>query len=391
MFKSLFRILLVANLFLNAQTYAQESSVVYPLGSFALDSSTEWLQRAFDNRISDSVQLIGLGEFTHGGHEVFQVKAKIVQFLVEKKGFRTIFFEYPNAALSIVNFYLQESRLRSEDTLRWICLRQFGNSIMDNSLLNLLAWVKRYNLAHPDNMVDLKGVDIIGASGSFANYFKYNLNLLLDSANQRTLDGKWNTVGIDSMTKEFIAWHNDHKDSARARLTIHYSDFLYNVKNAEADIVWRASKSPILESLNQRDSFVADNIKMLQQKKAIFWAHNAHVVSNSYFMSAGSRLKKELNNRYYIIATDFSEKAAILVPSGLQKNFLPHKKGLAYQLNRAVNASEGIVFYNHLPGRITGQPRISSIGQEGIYQSFGSKNGFDALIVLGTVTAAVLR
>lgn len=390
MVKPLVRIVLVANLFLNLQTFAQQPPVPCPLGSFALDSSSEWLQRAFDNKIPDSVQLIGLGEFTHGGHEVFQVKAKMVQFLVEKKGVRTVLFEYPNAALSVVNFYLQERRLRGEDTLRWICLRQFGNSIMDHSLLDLVVWMKQYNLGHPDNMVALKGVDILGASGSFANYFRYNLFLLLDSATQKTLENKWNTVSIDSITRELIAWHNDHKDIVRARLSIYYDDFLFNVKNAEADIAWRGSNYPFLQSLSQRDSVVVDNIKVLCPKKAVFWAHNAHVATSSYFINAGSRLKKELNNRYYVIATDFSEKATILVPSGHEKNFLPHKQGLAHRLRRSTNASNGIVLYDSLPRAMIRRPRISAIGIEGLYLSFESENGFDALIVLGTVTPAVM-
>ena len=382
--------MLVLSLFLNAQTYAQQPPVIYPLGALGLDLSTEWLQRAFGNRISDSVQLIGLGEFTHGGHEVSQIKVKIVQFLIEEKGVRTILFEYPNAAISQVNFILQENRLRGEDTLRWICLRQFGNSIMDNSLLDLLIWLKRYNLAHPDNTVSLKGVDISGASGSFANYFRYNFSILLDSATKKAMDNKWNTVSIDSMTKEIIAWYNDHKDIVRARLNIYYDDFLYNIMNAEADIAWRASKGPFLQSLSQRDSVIAGNIKVLREKKAVFWAHNAHVVTNSYFTSAGSRLKKELNNGYYVIATDFSENATILLSSGLKKSFVPHRQALTYRLRRLVNASEGIVFYNGLPRPITRRLRISAIGSEGIYQSFESENGFDALVVLGMVTPTVL-
>jgi erythromycin esterase-like protein len=240
-------------------------------------------------------------------------------------------------------------------------------------------------------MVALKGVDIIGASGSFANYFRYNFFPILDSATQKTLNNEWNTVSIDSITRELIAWQNDHKDLVRARLSIYYEDFLFNVKNAEADIGWRASKYPFIQSLSQRDSVVADNIKVLRSKKAVYWAHNAHVASKSYFISAGSRLKKELNNRYYVIATDFSKDATILVPSGLAKNYIPHKKGLAYRLSRLVNTGEGIVFYDSLPRAMTRQPRISSIGIEGIYQSYRCENGFDALVVLGTVTPAVLN
>src|SRR5690242_13046611 len=90
-------------LFICPVTHAQQKNeIIYPLGSFSLDSTTTWLENAFNNKIPDNIQVIGLGEVTHGGHEVPQVKAKIFQFLVEKKGHRTLLFEYPNAALSLL-------------------------------------------------------------------------------------------------------------------------------------------------------------------------------------------------------------------------------------------------------------------------------------------------
>lgn len=384
MFRAFSRMMFTVCLLFATAAHAQ---LFLPVGPLSLDSSNEWLQQAFDDKISDNVKLIGLGEFTHGGHEVFMLKAKVVQYLIEKKGVRDILFEYPNAALSLVNFYLKQTRLKSEDTLKWICIQQFGNSIMDNSLLDLLTWVKRYNLAHPDDMVSLKGVDISGASGSFANYFRNNFFQLLDTVTQNKLNNEWNTVSIDSISKELISWHNDHKDSVQQRLKIYYSDFLYNVKNAESDIAWRASKNQFLQSLYQRDSIIADNIQLLLEKKAIFWAHNGHVVAENYYVNAGNRVKKALNSSYYVIATDFSEKATIMLPSGKNKAFSPHKQDVAHQLARSIGADGNIVFYSQLSSKI----RIASIGIEGIYQSFVSKNGFDALIILKTVTPALLK
>jgi erythromycin esterase-like protein len=366
---------------------ATQAQTIFPLGSFSLDSTAAWLENAFDNKIPDNIQVIGLGEVTHGGHEIPQVKAKTFQFLVEKKGFRTLLFEYPNAALSLLNLYLEDNKSTSDNILREIATYEFSNSLFDKALLDLLVWIKHYNLSHPNDLIALRGVDINGASGSFSNYFEHNFSSLLDTITRKRIDSEWNTTSIDTITTQLIEWQNNHKDSVQARLKSYYADFLYNVKNAEVDIANRIlAKTNFYKSLYIRDSMMAKNVEELRTGKAVFWAHNSHV-SSADMVSAGNILKKDLGGQYYVIATDFSEKAAIFIMAGtgiMEKTFLPDKKTLSSQLLQKIKISQGIVFYDDLPKKMT--PVISSVSAFGDRQIFERGKPFDALIILKTIS-----
>src|SRR5438132_10151361 len=50
--------------------------------------------------------VIALGDDTHGTHEFFELKLKMIQFLVREMNFRTIGFEVPFAAFNCLNQYM---------------------------------------------------------------------------------------------------------------------------------------------------------------------------------------------------------------------------------------------------------------------------------------------
>jgi hypothetical protein len=62
------------------KSFAQNADrpLIFPLRSFSLDSDVTWLSKIFDNKITDGVQWVGLGEFTHGGEETGLFKSKMV-------------------------------------------------------------------------------------------------------------------------------------------------------------------------------------------------------------------------------------------------------------------------------------------------------------------------
>jgi erythromycin esterase-like protein len=191
------------------------------------------------------------------------------------------------------------------------------------------------------------------------------------------------------ITNELIEWQNNHKDSVQARLKDYYGDFLYNVKNAEVDIANRKmAKTNFYKSLYIRDSMMAKNVEELSAGKAVFWAHNMHV-SSADIVSAGNILKKDLGDQYYVIATDFSEKAYVFIAEGtgiIKKTFLPDKKALSSQLFQKIKTSQGIVFYDDLPKLGRMRAVISSVDAFGDHQIFGQGKPFDALIVLKTIS-----
>ncbi|MDO6432678.1 erythromycin esterase family protein [Flavitalea sp. BT771] len=357
-------------------------NIVHPLGAFHLDSTTRWLEQAFDARITDSVTLIGLGEVVHGGREVTRFKAKMVQYLIEKKGVRTFLFEYPNAKLSMVDYYLGESQYKNEDTLKLMAGYALAGSLYDRSFLDLLCWIKRYNLAHASDRVALKGVDISGAAGSFNYFFMLNFGSLLDSGMRVDIE-----KGGDSVTHKLIRWFYGHTGFLQSKVKQYYGELLYNVQSAECNLAHDAlQQHDFYGSAYYRDTVMARNIEAHRGTKAVFWAHNMHVTTADYAVNAGNILKADLGQRYYVIVTDFSGNARVLraEKTGMKENsFTPDKRTLVYQLSRKEHTDQGIVFYDELGKR---PALFGSVGTYGDYMMLGKGKGFDALVEFNEIT-----
>src|SRR5215213_4011384 len=52
------------------------------------------------------VRIVGLGEATHGSHEFFRLKRRLVEFLVKEEGFTLFAMELSYAASSAINDYV---------------------------------------------------------------------------------------------------------------------------------------------------------------------------------------------------------------------------------------------------------------------------------------------
>lgn len=392
--KAKFLVFLIFLVIHHVDVRGQKKPVVHPLSSFSLDSDTRWAQRIFDTRISDNVQCVGLGEVLHGGKEITQAKAKIVQYLVEKRGYRAFLFEYPNAALSLLNYYLQEKKLHSPDTLKMIATNALKGSVyqFDTSFINLLIWLKHFNLKHPTDHIAVKGVDITGASGAFSDYFMHNFSALLDSNTRHYIDKNRNKIPIDSITQTLLSRISKNRDSLRLKLKKYYADLYYNEQNARLAIQHsRLKKTHFYHASFFRDSAMAKNVeKVSENKKSIFWAYNGHVSPYSNY-GAGKILKEAYKADYYTILTDFSGHAKILVrdSTGMKmKTFYPNPSVLAYRLSKLFKVKEGVVFYAEIPNKRKISPRAEGIDNHGNYQIIG-KRGFDALVILKDITSVV--
>ncbi|RZK31446.1 MAG: hypothetical protein EOO63_04140 [Hymenobacter sp.] len=54
-----------------------------------------------------SARVVGLGECTHGTHEVFQLKHRLLEYLVTQQGFTTLALEVDYGWAEILNEYIQ--------------------------------------------------------------------------------------------------------------------------------------------------------------------------------------------------------------------------------------------------------------------------------------------
>ncbi|MFD9337847.1 erythromycin esterase family protein [Streptomyces sp. NPDC060028] len=127
----------------------------HPLRSTEPGGATTDL-RALAAMIGDA-KVVGLGEATHGSHEFFAMKERVLRHLVEEKGFTTFALEMSWTAGLRINEYLQggagDARQIAKETLT-------GSPWEREEFVSLIAWMRRHNDRHPDRKVHFMGNDV---------------------------------------------------------------------------------------------------------------------------------------------------------------------------------------------------------------------------------------
>ncbi|MEW2051237.1 erythromycin esterase family protein [Streptomyces sp. NPDC005476] len=110
-------------------------------------------------RMVRSAEVVGLGEATHGSQDFFRMKHRVFRYLVEKKGFRSFSLELPWSSGVRLNEYV----LDGKGDLKDIAREEFRGSyrIWNNQdYLDLIEWMRGYNLRHPNDPVQFMGDDM---------------------------------------------------------------------------------------------------------------------------------------------------------------------------------------------------------------------------------------
>src|SRR5690606_34894276 len=121
----------------------------------------------FDAEISRDIQIVGLGEVSHGAFDPIVFKAEMVKYLIEVNGYRNILFEFSDITIAGVRAFLmnaKETDLSTVDSL----VKSMGTFPAGESVLcDLFRWIKRYNLNHPSDLVNINGFDIVNIASFF--------------------------------------------------------------------------------------------------------------------------------------------------------------------------------------------------------------------------------
>ncbi len=103
------------------------------------------------------VKVVGLGETTHGTHEIFQLKHRLVEFLVTEMNFNTFAIEASFAACQPINDYV----LYGKGDRATVLTGQWYVVWDTEELSDLLDWLRAYNQGVPDEKkVQFQGVDV---------------------------------------------------------------------------------------------------------------------------------------------------------------------------------------------------------------------------------------
>ncbi len=252
-------------------------------------------------RIGDS-RLVLLGEASHGTAEFYEMRSRITQELIEKKGFTIVAAEadWPDAAH--IDHFIHSTE--PDPLLESKPFSRFPTWMWANhSVLEFIHWLKVHNdkISDPDRQVGFYGLDLYSLFSSIEAVLSYlekvdpttaevarvRYGCLMPWAND---PGMYGQVVI---TKQYRECEEDViaalQDLLQKRLEYSMEDgeqFFNAEQNARlvtnAERYYRTMYYAENNSWNQRDQHMFDTLQSVlefrgPQSKAVIWEHNSHV------------------------------------------------------------------------------------------------------------------
>lgn len=287
------------------------------------------LQFDFLNEKLKNIEVIGLGEATHGTKEFFELKNKIFKYLVEHHDVKLFGIEANFAACYDINKYILTGEGNAKEALSrngyWVWQSQ--------EVIDLIEWMKDYNKDKTSiEKIQFYGYDMQDATSCVVwldNYLSKNSpgfdkNLLPEKIEQnktalRELDDK----GLDEMQKMNLKKLENLEEFVLSQQTELFKQDSTDYEFAKQTIaVLRQKLSYFREqdfntAYSIRDSSMTQNIKWIRESnnngKIMLWAHNGHIGKGSFSedFKSGNWMGWHLNNlygkKYYNVGFSFSE------------------------------------------------------------------------------------
>lgn len=275
------------------------------------------------------VQLVGVGEATHGTSDFFRFKHRLFRFLVEKNAFTVLALEADWCNCKLLDDYIStgngdpEKLLGSSNYPHWRRLE----------VLDVIKWMRNYNSQLPVNNYDRHRLKLVGLEQTQSYAAEKLLEAKTQNLNPELLE-KVKDIRqlIASGFAERIKHHDKKMLAIRSKIlqqiatlknSIHSSTVIDNrTKNELAwylQIIQNGVKVQFeldfTAAGNYRDKAMSETITEILKvhgpnTKIMVWASNGHIhpkASSSGWISAGTHLKKTFGTKYYAIAQCFLE------------------------------------------------------------------------------------
>lgn len=271
------------------------------------------------------VDIIALGESTHGTKEFFQFKHRMLAFLVEEMGYRVFAIEANFSEALLVNEYVLYG---TGDPLEALTNMYFW-TWNTREVLEMIMWMRHYNESKPlDERVRFYGFDM-----QFANIASREVLVFLKQTNPELYSSVYESLSLIrsplfsfsvcsdsiieqiksdiSITGDFLSLYSiseskTHTIKELLMIQQHYEILCQFIELQES--LLQTEKKPYR---NIRDSCMAENIRWIQNyegagTKVVVWAHNGHIAFGSQYQM-GSFLKNMYGSRYYALGFGFGK------------------------------------------------------------------------------------
>ena len=254
---------------------------------------------ALMERIGEA-RVVLLGEATHGTAEFYEMRAKITQALIERKGFQVVAAEadWPDAA-QIDQYVRGDGREPAEEEP----FTRFPTWMWANTeVRDLIEWMRRYNEGRsPEEAPGFYGLDLYGLRASIAAVLHYLEDVDPEAAQvarerysclspweqdpaaygRMTVRGRYRECEDEvlDMLQELL----EKRLAYTARDGERFFDAAQNARLvASAEQYYRTMYYGSVRSWNLRDEHMFETLKQLldfrgADAKAVVWAHNSHL------------------------------------------------------------------------------------------------------------------
>ena len=272
-------------------------------------------------------RIIGMGEATHGTKEFFEMKHRMLEFLVTQMGFTVFGIEASYGRCKYINDYV----LTGKGNLDTATVIQGFTTWSTEEVRDMIQWMRNYNETHPDKKIQFVGFDLqVNDEVEFAisKYYKK-----VDAAKKQEVDSLLKQIDAAEINGGIFFGDTTIKSliSPLEKLICGFIEkegkyILESSKQEYDDILWSEkilhqylisfSYNNFSEPVKKedRDFYMAQNILTWlayfpKETKMMVWAHNGHIAKDfldaTSVPSMGSYLKETLKDEYYAIGFDF--------------------------------------------------------------------------------------
>lgn len=279
----------------------------------AVDAGTDTADLAFLDSFVGDARIVALGESSHGSSEQFRMKRRIIEYLVERKGFTVVAFEANWADALATDRYVKGGEGSIETALSalgyWVWRTE--------EVKELLEWMREQNARRPpERRLTFAGIDIqqkkdpvscvldalqkAGETDHERAVRLYTYETPPDGASDEQIE-----AALDVARKR-VREARSILEAAHDRIVPALSERDFQTARQCATVIVQALDNLGLGLLagQLRDPAMADNVKWLADvdrpgEKIIVWAHNGHVGNQPTTM--GESLRKMFGSSLVVI------------------------------------------------------------------------------------------
>ena len=278
-------------------------------------------------------KVIGLGETTHGTREFFQLKHRLLEFLVTEMGFNLFAIEASFAACQPINDFV----LHGKGELATVLTEQGYVPWDTEELTEMLGWIRTHNMNVPvEKKVQFLGVDLWRndfGRHAVLDYLhtvdpnRYPATQILFETLSKA-EAKWPAY-IDEATRTTLEQLLPQIENLLQHLIVNKDALVSHSSSAQFSRIlqyvrvmlqWLIANTPntphpLRPKGHARSVQMAENLVYLLNQgkpdaKCVFWAHNYHVALEDLWNgdpNCGYHLRKQFGSDYVSLGFEFNQ------------------------------------------------------------------------------------